>query len=84
MSRKRLTYYALHVDDSSSGPSEQRKKSFGDSGRTEDVHLQSILEVLNAGRFLVGSLPIAMVLMTRLSENFCRSSSIMTPGTLSS
>ncbi|GBN34460.1 hypothetical protein AVEN_27471-1 [Araneus ventricosus] len=31
------------------------------------------------GRFLIGSLPIAMVLMTRLSENFCRSSSIMTP-----
>ncbi|GBN99746.1 hypothetical protein AVEN_212684-1 [Araneus ventricosus] len=30
-------------------------------------------------RFLIGTLPIAMVLMTRLSENFCRSSSIMTP-----
>ncbi|GBM25634.1 hypothetical protein AVEN_82751-1 [Araneus ventricosus] len=33
------------------------------------------------GRFLMGSLPIAMVLMTRLSENFCRSSSIMAPRT---
>ena len=31
------------------------------------------------GRFLIGTLPIAEVLMTRLPENFCRSSSIMTP-----
>ncbi|GBM12365.1 hypothetical protein AVEN_211552-1 [Araneus ventricosus] len=33
------------------------------------------------GRFLIGTLPIAMVLMTRLSENFCKSSQIMTPTT---
>ncbi|GBN73278.1 hypothetical protein AVEN_134081-1 [Araneus ventricosus] len=31
------------------------------------------------GRFLIGSLPIAMVLMTRLSENFCRSSPMLFP-----
>ncbi|GBM44278.1 hypothetical protein AVEN_23333-1 [Araneus ventricosus] len=33
------------------------------------------------GRFLIGSLPIAMVVKTRLPENFYRSSPIMTPRT---
>ncbi|GBN07987.1 hypothetical protein AVEN_113448-1, partial [Araneus ventricosus] len=33
------------------------------------------------GRLPIGILPIAMVFMTRLPENFCRSSPIMTPRT---